>query len=81
MLKNTNWADCLQKPKWGIGEQNEGIAENKGGNARNEMGMWVQRISVGMWGIWVEIWKILGIRVAMHGIKVEIKYSGRNDME
>ena len=30
---------------WGIGERNEGNAENKGENARNEMGMrriWVE---------------------------------------
>ena len=32
----------------GIGEQNEGNAENKSGNARNGMIMRVQGISVGM---------------------------------
>ena len=47
------------------------VPENKGGNARNGMGMRVQRISVGIWGIWVEIQKIWGIKVVMQGIKVE----------
>ena len=41
-----------------IGEQNEGVPENKGGKARNGMGMRVRRISVRMWGIWVEIQKM-----------------------
>ena len=41
----------------GIGEQNEGFPEHKGGNARNGMGMRVRRISVGMWGIWVKLQK------------------------
>ena len=45
--------------------------ETKGGNARNGMGMRVQGISMGMRGTWVEIRKMLGIRVAMQGIKVE----------
>ena len=62
---------CQKKLKWGIGEQNKGMPENKGGNARNGMGMRVRRISVGKWGIWVEIRKMWGIRVAMQGIKVE----------
>ena len=35
------------------------------------MGMRVRRISVGMWGIWVEIRKLWGITVAMQRIKVE----------
>ena len=43
--------------------------ENKGGNARNETGMRVQWISVGMSKIWVEMWKMLRIRMAMQGIK------------
>ena len=55
----------------GIGERNEANAENKGGNARNGMGMRVRRTSVGMQGIWVKIQKTWGIRVAMLGIKVE----------
>ena len=38
---------------------------------RNGIGMRVQRFSVGMWGTWVEIRKMWGIRVAMHGIKVK----------
>ena len=54
----------------GIGERNELNAENKGGNARNGMGMGVRRINVGMRGIWEEIPKMCGIRVAMQGIKV-----------
>ena len=29
------------------------------------------RESVGMWGIWAEIQKMWGIRVAMQGIKIE----------
>ena len=45
------------KPEWGIGEQNERNAENKGGNARDGMGMWMQRISMRMQGIWMEIQK------------------------
>ena len=56
-------------PKWGIGEWNAGNAENKG--ARKGMGMRVRKISVGMRGIWVEMRKMWGIRVAMQGIKVE----------
>ena len=40
-------------------------------NTRNEMGMQVRRISVGMRGICVEIQKVWGMRVAMKGIKVE----------
>ena len=35
------------------------------------MGMRVRRTSVGMRGIWVEIQKMWGIRVAVQGIKVE----------
>ena len=35
------------------------------------LGMRLLGISVGMWGIWVEIRKIWGIRVAMQGIEVE----------
>ena len=31
----------------------------------------VQGISMGIWEIWVEIRKMLGIRVAMQGIQVE----------
>ena len=44
---------------------------NKGGNARKGMGMWVQKISMGMRGIWVEIGKMWGIRIVMQGIKME----------
>ena len=55
----------------GIGERNEGNADSKGANARNEMGMRVQRISVGMRGIWMEIRKMWVIRMAIQGIKVE----------
>ena len=51
----------------GIGKRTEGNAENKG--ARIEIRM--QEISVGMWGTWVEMQKVWGIRVAMKGIKVE----------
>ena len=57
--------------KWGTGEQNEGIPENKYGNARKGMGMRLRRISMGMWGMWVEIRKMWGIRIAMQRIKVE----------
>ena len=53
-------------PKWGIGEWNAGNAENKG--AKKGMGMRVRKISVGMRGIWVEMW---GIREAMQGMKVQ----------
>ena len=35
------------------------------------MGMLVRRISVGVWGIWVETGKMWGIRVTMQGVKVE----------
>ena len=35
-----------------IGERNEGNAENRGGNARNEMGMWLRGISVGLRENW-----------------------------
>ena len=53
-------AENSAKPKLGIGEQNEGNAENKGDNARNGIGMRVYRISMGMRGIWVEIQKNVG---------------------
>ena len=43
--------------------------------------MQVQEISVGMWNISVEIRKMWGIRVAMQGIKVKLKYIGRNDIK
>ena len=56
-------------PKWGIGEKNEENAEDKGGNARNEMKMW--GISKGMQEIWVKMQKMQGIRVVMQGIKME----------
>ena len=45
----------MQKPKWGIAQRNEGNAENKGGNARNRMGMRVRGISLGMGEIQVEM--------------------------
>ena len=51
----------------GIGKRNERNAENKGAR----IGIRMQGISVGMWGIWVEMQKMWGIRVAMKGIKVE----------
>ena len=51
----------------------------KGGNAKNEMGMRVWRVSVGIREIWVEMRKIWGIRLPMQGIKVET--CGRNDIE
>ena len=35
------------------------------------MKMRVQRISVAMTGIWVEMQKVWGVRVAMQGMKVE----------
>ena len=35
------------------------------------MEMQLRRISVGMQGIWVELQKMWGIRVAMQGVKVE----------
>ena len=44
---------------------------NKGGNVRKGLGMRVQKISMGMRGIWVEIGKMWGISVAMQGIKME----------
>ena len=42
-----------------------------GKNARNGMEMQVRRINLGMRGIWVEILKMLGIRVEMQGINAE----------
>ena len=53
----------------GIGQKNEENAEDKGGNARNEMKMW--GISKGMQEIWVKMQKMQGIRVVMQGIKME----------
>ena len=56
------------------GELESGVKENveiKGWNSRNEMRMRVQGISVGMREIWVEIRKMWGIRMVMHGINVE----------
>ena len=35
------------------------------------MGMWAQRISARMKGVWVDMGRMWGIRVAMQGIKVE----------
>ena len=40
--------------------------ENKGWNVGNRMGMRVRRISVGMRIIWVEMQKLLGIRMVVH---------------
>ena len=54
-----------------IGEQNEGNADNKGGDARNGMGIRVREISLGLRGIWVKIRKLWGIRVVIQGIQVE----------
>ena len=48
ILKNCKLGRLSVKTKMGIGERNEGNAENKGGNARNGMIMRVQGISVGM---------------------------------
>ena len=45
--------------------------ENKGGNAKNGIGMRVWSISMGMQGIWVEIQEMWGIRFVMQRIKVE----------
>ena len=58
-------------PKWRMGKLNEGNVENKGESARNKMGMWVQKISIRIRGIMVEMQKMWRIRMAMHGIKVE----------
>ena len=44
--------------------------ENNGGNARNGMGIQVRGISMGMRGIWEEMPKMWGIRIAMQKIKV-----------
>ena len=68
-------------PNGGIGEQNEGNAENKGENARNENRMRVRGIRVGMQGIWMKIQKMRGIRVATRESKWKLKYISRNDME
>ena len=54
-----------------IGEQNEGNADNKGGDARNGMGIRVREISLGMRGLWLKIRKLWGIRVVIQGIQVE----------
>ena len=54
-----------------IGEQNEGNADNKGGDARNGMGIRVREISLGIRGIWLKIGKLWDIRVAIQGIQVE----------
>ena len=43
--------------------------------ARNGMGMRVRRISVGLWGIWVEIQKMMGIRVRCRESRWKLKYS------
>ena len=58
-------------PKWRMGKLNEGNVENKGESARNKMGMWVQKISIRIRGIMVEMQKMWRIRMAMRGIKVE----------
>ena len=55
----------------GIGERKLATAVNKGGNARNEMGMQVWGINVGMRRIYVEMQKMWGISLAMQEIKVE----------
>ena len=54
-----------------MGKLNEGNVENKGESARNKMGMWVQKISIRIRGIMVEMQKMWRIRMAMQGIKVE----------
>ena len=54
-----------------IGEQNEGNADNKGGDARNGMGIRVREISLGIRGIWLKIGKLWEIRLAIQGIQVE----------
>ena len=58
-------------PKWRMGKLNEGNVENKGESARTKMGMWVQKISIRIRGIMVEMQKMWRIRMAMQGIKVE----------
>ena len=58
-------------PKWRMGKLNEGNVENKGESARNKMEMWVQKISIRIRGIMVEMQKMWRIRMAMQGIKVE----------
>ena len=52
-------------------EGNEGNAENNGWNARNEMGICIWEIGVGMRWMQVEMRKMCEIRLAMEGIKVE----------
>ena len=42
---------CVKRTIWGIGERNEGNADNKGGNMRNEIGMQVRRINERIQGI------------------------------
>ena len=58
-------------------------AENKGGNARNGLEMRVRRISVGMWGIWVEIQKCQGGNAGNQdgnlGIVVEITWNSNGN--
>ena len=71
----------MLKSTWGTGERNEGNADNKGGNARNEMSMQVQRISVGIRGIWVKIQKYGESGWRCTESKWKPKYSGRNNME
>ena len=46
-------------------------AENKGGNERNGVVVRVQRIILGMRGVWVEIRNLWGIKMAMQEIKME----------
>ena len=67
----TKAAIFLKLGNWRIGEQNKGNVENKGGNGRDGVVIRVWGISVGMQKIWVEMEKMLGIRVVMQGIKVE----------
>ena len=51
----------MQKPKWEIGEWNEGNARNaekKGGNMRNRKGIRVWGTSMEMQEIWVAMQRI-----------------------
>ena len=63
-----------------LGEGNEGNAENNGWNTRNEMGICIREISVGMRGMQVEMRKMCEIRLAIQGIKWKLNYICRNDI-
>ena len=65
----------------GIGERNEGNAENRGGNARNEMGMRLRGINVGLPGNWRKCKTCGESGWRCKELRPKLKYSGRNDIE